>query len=1333
MSAQDLLDELAALPEFTRVPPPVDDFSGLVQSGDLQIAELARSAEGRSQEGALRRVYKDSTKSQATTLVLVASDRDSEADSPRLKVIGPQGGDSTQVTVAPEALLKVLREAVKEEHALLVRQAIARGIDKISLEGIGGVRVRGLGTEHLYKRRLRRGKRWQQLQELADAAGRAPSTDWQDLLVALGYKLTSRHPRQGWIVAAGAQTVAVVHGFTDPTGFSRLDEQGSLPEGKLLDDCAVERAPFGILAAGSQIRLIVAEPTAGGSIGRYLELDPEVIDSEDAPLLGLLAPEYLANGQFMSLLDEAREYGADLKERVDREIRQSVLPELGRAVGQWAATKGRDLTDESVREDLQAASLTLLFRLLFLFYAESSGFLPVSNVQYAENSLTRTAYRAREDLADLDAKSFVLWERTELVVSAMRTGNAAWEVPGYNGELFSPTGFDGAETLEQIRIDDVTFGRVLNALTRDDEDPETGVDYSSLEIGHLGHIYEGLLALKLSLADRALSYDEKKDRYVAADGESVEVHQGELVWTTDEGGRKAGGVYYTREEIVRHLVRNGVVPRFQKHLDDVAEKLKDSPAAAAEKLFDFHVVDPSCGSAHFLVAVVDELADEVAKFVGRTPIKPLRDMLDGLLESAKKPAGYEIDDAQVLRRLIVKHCVYGVDISPMGAEIAKLSLWLTSFVPGLSLMYLGRNVIVGNSLIGVSRAESVLAGGDSGAMTLGYEEPIEAAMRDAAAAAAALAEKQDRTPEEYKQSERIAEDFRARVANARRYFDLWCAEPLGVRGSRKLFFGDGVMRQILESGAVDLAMAPAKLRAEVDDDVLEEAAETAKEFRFLHWPLEFPHVFADGRGGFDAVVGNPPWEEVATGELFFYARYRPGIAALPQADREAAIATLKIERPELAIEYAREQELMARMRGYLGKAGGFKAAAGDPDLYKLFCQRYDDVLRDGGALAVVLPRTAFQTKGSRAFREWLLDRSRIERIDFLLNNRRWMFDIHPQYSVALLVAAREAPKDPIRTAGVATSLTEFLLQSESDGVETPLSSLGPGGEVPLVKSDAEGKLLAKLRANGSPVSFGGSRWTCFPVAELHETNDKRLWANVKDGWSLWKGASFDQYEPSGNDARICEVEGGLKKAHKPRPGMDSIVASRFDNQERAEAVSETVGRARVAFRDVTNRTNSRTSIACLIPPEVFLTNKAPYLAFVEGGRIAESACLGIINSASFDWQARRYVEINMNFFVFELLRVPALSTDQFNAIAIAAAQLSCVDDRYSEFAEEVGVEPGPVSAARRRELRIEIDAQVARAWDLSEEELRLVFADFTESAVPLDYREGAIARLAELA
>ena len=260
------------------------------------------------------------------------------------------------------------------------------------------------------------------------------------------------------------------------------------------------------------------------------------------------------------------------------------------------------------------------------------------------------------------------------------------------------------------------------------------------------------------------------------------------------------------------------------------------------------------------------------------------------------------------------------------------------------------------------------------------------------------------------------------------------------------------------------------------------------------------------------------------------------------------------------------------------------------------------------------------------------------------------------------------------------------------------------------------------------------------MRELDETNDKRFWRSAGDRTDsspqtarLWKGESFDQYDPHGaGERRVGVTPQLLQKVRKPRPGSGSLLAKDVALKLRKEAVLTELDRARVAFRDVTNRTNSRTIIACLVPPGVYLTNTAPYLAFPKGSERDQAASLGIMNSLPFDWQARRFVELHVSFFILEGLRLPALSDLDYEAIAKAAARLSSVDERFADFAAATGVECDPLPEAEHRRLRVDIDARVARAWGLTLDDFHVIFEDFTLDAVTPAYRAALVERLAEL-
>lgn len=1284
-----------------------------VQAAGIEVGAAADAA-----ERAMRACWKRRVGNSAVSLLLIADAPDEPgSESGQILALGPNRKSPLRA-LSGEALLRALEGASAATDGLHTIRRLAAALAREDRSDLPGLVVRGLLTEHLLRRRFReRPERWNPAR--AAVAGLPAAADWQQILQGFGYR-REMLPHRGHLIRRREEPVAVVHPSPEPADFGRLDSHGRPPEGGLVEDCLRRDAPYGALVSGGVFRLFDARSPA--ATASWIELDAGALGPEERPWLALLSPPYLAEGGFAALRQEARDYGVALWKRLGQRIRNRTLPALAEGLDRWAESEGFDTGDETARRELEQASLTLLFRLLFVLYAESAGNLPIHNHAYRRRSLTALVRRASEAGSRVSPKSNALWSAAADLVAAMRSGDPASGVAPYDGALFAPDALPGAALLERIRLDDLRFARLLVSLGLDD-DRETGVDYSTLEIGHLGNIYESLLGLKLSVADQPIRYDRRRDRYLHAhsagglrEPASDALGAGALLWQTHEGGRKTGGVYYTPSELVRHLVDGAVRPAFREHLARVEKTAETAPRRAARELLDFSVVDPACGSGHFLVEVLDALADETARFLARRPLPALRASLARLRESA---AGVPpVEDMALLRRLLLKHCVFGVDVSPMGAEIAAVSLWLAAFVPGLSLSYLGGNITVGNSLIGVADRSAVVE------PTFLWAPRIESWLKKAAAAAATAAAGEDRTPDEVRESDAANRAARAALAGLKRLFDLWTSEPFGQQGNRELVRTRG---HEISSESGD-ERAEARVRA---------AAALAAKHAFFHWPVRFPGVFRGPRRGFDAVVGNPPWEEITVEELGFFALFLPGVQSLAGPDRELAVAEMRSERPDLGERLAAEKERARAERIALG-AGEFDSSPGDPDLYKYFCQRYRTLAREGGFLGVVLPRSAFNAKGSAGFRKWLHRNATVRRVDFLLNNRRWVFDTHPQYSVALVTAKRTPPATDhrITVAGTADSEKAWRKQAAGPGVQLAASAFGPDRQLPLIRSQQEADLLARVRT-GAPFPLGpGGRWKCFAVRELDETNDRRLW---RDGQGegdpsreLWKGASFDQYDPRGREARRCPESAAVwSRVRKPRPGSGQRLAS-LPVARRRKAVRGELDRARVAFRDVTNRTNSRTVLACLVPPGVFLTNTAPYLAFVEGCPRVQAACVGILNSLPFDWQARRFVEIHLSFFQLEGLIVPDLGNEDFEAVSRAAARLSAADDRFADFAAAAGVSSGPLSEAERARLRAEIDARVARGWNLAADDLRLMFEDFTPRAVSPAYRSALLARLEEL-
>ena len=1316
-------------------------------------------------ERSLRRVWNERQGSRGRPLLLIAPSDDSG-----VFVVGPVLNEPQAVEPLP------LAKAIEQACELAPNEAsrnLDREITNLAAQDVAGVTVRGLLTGHYVRTRLE--QRTDLRSPLVEAAEPARGKrDWRDALTALGFELRQREGR-GYEAVHGGRVLAVVHPKPTADEFARMDEEGRLPEGVLLADCHKEGAPWGIMAARGRLRLFDAKAARGAASERWIDIDLLQLPAEYLHLIGLFAPSALSEGgSWPRLVDDARDFGADLRERLDGQIRLFALREIAQGLGDWLREQeGADLSDPGVRTDIQNATMTLLFRLLFILYAESAGHLPYRHPGYRNNALKALCSEAQARRGKHDSQSHTLWNRLRTLTRGIREGDRGMDLPQYNGTLFAEDGLEGASVLERAEIADTRLAPALVALGFDPEDEQAGLDYTDLDIAHLGSIYEGLLALRLSLADQTYAWDSKKDRFLPAEEPGNQgVAEGFLFFQTEAGGRKSGGVYYTRQEFVRHLINHSVAPALEEHLDQVRELARTDARAAERLLFRFRVLDPAMGSAHFLVDALDVIADRVQTFLADTPLVPLRERLDSL----RAEAGAEsADDAQLLKRLLLKHCIYGVDRSGMAVELARVALWLSSFVPGLALSYLDQNLKQGDSLVGVGSLDTLRPMSDDGRgagqkvwLWAGEGQALDEAIREAGELALDIADSDDRTKEEVEHSRELRRQLEESVKGVRDALDLWAAEPFGVKDARAaLMNGDQI---IAGEPPEDLA------------GLLSSAREEARKRHFVHWPVEFPEVFhraSERNPGFDAVVGNPPWDEVTVEERSFYALHAPGLRGLAtRAEQEKWITHLLERFPGLADEFEQRKLEAKTQRAFFRAENGYlQQGGGDTDLYQLFCERYATLTRAGGHLGVVLPRSAFLTAGSRGFRRWLFRECRPTGLDQVLNNRSWAFPIHPQYTFALLTAeVGPATKGGALTvSGPSRNLAEFQAATTGEGVRIPLDDLAawtppptgddskePGWEVPLVPSAEHVSVLGRIRGHGvrfdhltQPSRSRGlgnldsrNRRCCVssnsrtgkastePSQPRSFTRRSSVGSGSlpeKDGLPVWKGRSLDQYDPHGSEpAGLGDWGEILEFVQKKRLSRASRFAGAFPRDVLEDPSTHPIHQARVAFRHVTNRTNSRTMCACLVPPRTPLTNAAPYLVFPTPNSKEQSYVLGVLNSLPFDWQARRYVEANFDFFILNMLCFPPSDVVDREGIARRAARLSCVDERFKKFAVEARVECGPLLEGERDELRAEIDARVARAYGLTVDNLRFIFTDFTEPAVSPSYRSLVLDKFAGL-
>ena len=426
-------------------------------------------------------------------------------------------------------------------------------------------------------------------------------------------------------------------------------------------------------------------------------------------------------GPTAEILASSAQYAVALGERLRFQVYDQIVPKLSLAIAAQLPALGHEL-DRAGLDLAYRLTLRVFFRLLFQAYAEDRKLLPYGeNPRYDRNALNTLAHDLVENPDELfDPESTSLWDDLAQVWRVIDKGDKAWSVPPYNGGLFGsdPELEPEGALLERISVTNDVMGPVLRAMLVDtDPDEVTGaIDFRSLSVREFGTIYEGLLESNLAVADTDLVLDDKDTWVPAKAGEPLDPERsapkGSVYFHNTSGQRKGTGSYFTPSFVVEHLLERALDPTLDEHLARVKELLDaGDQAGAADLFFDFRVADLAMGSGHFLTAAIDHLETAMAAFLADNPIPGVTNELRHLEAAAREAAGPdapEPEPSSLLRRQIARRCVYGLDINPIAVELARVSIWIHTFVRGLPMSSLDHNLVCANSLTGIGTVDEAL-------------------------------------------------------------------------------------------------------------------------------------------------------------------------------------------------------------------------------------------------------------------------------------------------------------------------------------------------------------------------------------------------------------------------------------------------------------------------------------------------------------------------------------------------------------------------------------------------------------------------------------------------
>lgn len=1232
----------------------------------------------------------------------------------KIWIFGPD--EKTQIVDLPlEQGLRQLQSALDESNSLNAYTRLGQFRRSLDTTSLVGVTNSGLFASYHIRENVPKRADWKASCEKAKPW---LSLRADNLIKALGFQ-SEKTAGNALVLSSGtpkSKAVAILLNDSEQFEASSSRHTGISPVAFGLNVAARQGVNWLFVLRKDQIRIYPAKDGVGvgqkGQVETYLEIDLAAIDTERAGLLALIfsAEALEPNGTTNELLDGSSKFALQLGLRLRERIYEHVVPQLSKSVAEQLRDQGTKLDSDGLTLAYRL-TLRILFRLLFQAYAEDRGLLPAGrNEGYDANSLKTIAKRIIDTPVEKFGKSKTLWLDLVQVWNAIDEGNETWSVPAYNGGLFGtdPELHPEGAKIEKLGIQDDILGPVLQHLLIDiSEDHVPGpVDFRSLSVREFGTIYEGLLESSLSLAPVDLTVDQSGIWIPANLDSGILCKKGEIYFHSASGERRATGSYFTRPILVDHLIERTLEPALEGHLSKVKALIENDDVEEATRIFfDFRVADLAMGSGHFLVAAIDRIESKMRTFLSEkeTALPGINAQLKRLQNAAEEALGPdkgafgEIEPASLLRRQIARRCVYGLDINEMAVELSRLAIWIHTFVPGLPMSNLNHGLVHANSLTGISnvdQAVSILTNSDQSGQISMFESTISENLEMASKYLTEVANSDEAVKSEVKVSEKILVAALKAAAPAKSIFDAAIATQLGVLDSRT-FFDEGSLLASVEKMEVINAI---------------NAIQPA------HMPYLFPEVFLRESPGFDVILGNPPWKDIILDEPRFWSKHSPGLMSLSIQERRIAIEKLRTENPLLVSELESQRKIFEDLRKVLQSF--FKLGSGNTDLYKAFCFKFWSLIRKGGRIGIILPKTAFSAAGLADWRKNVMTSGSILDLVYIVNSGRWAFDIEARYSVALAVLGNGIDSD-LKFAGSFHSELEFL-EGRNNGVNIPKNSLlsyTSNLSIPVVNSQVDVSILNKMRLHPRMEDWGNSVFKL--VSELHATNDRTFFDHERKENSLevLAGDSFNIWNfRTGNifayaDPKIVKEKLFSKLSNQIRTSSSVFHGLDFEKDLNSLLPFE---RARIAYRSVSNPTNSRTIIASLVPPSVILTHISPYVFTLPGHETEEAYLLGTLCSIPFDFYARKFIETAVDIHFMQAFPIP-LGIDSIQGRRLIENVYHLVPDElaYKTWRNSLLISSDEVQEAQSiEELITENDALVAILFGLSEVELKYIFDNF---------------------
>ena len=1166
--------------------------------------------------------------------------------------------------------------------------AIRTLIDKIS-NATGDFVNKGLFSTHYLRNRIFTDTRQTVENKLDDVKEKIGDT--KNLLDALGWDISN--PAGSYF----EKTVSIT--ITDQDNLSvRKNETEVAPS--YVAVATLRKSQWAILTNGKKWRLYSAKISASSTNYFEISLDPKQ-DSITKYLIILFGAASFEKIDEKRDIDSFFEEGKNYAKKIEENLSDKIMSPGGLFLDIVKGVLEHDMEKTFTSEELESAkqtSLKIMYRIWFLAYAESRNLLPLRDAKYKPISLQliRSHLDSFEKNTDDEC-----WKALLVLFEGIRNGSQKHNLPQYNGGLFKKD-----PSIDDISIKNKFLVDALYGLLEHDGE---AIDYADFSVRHLGNIFETLMEFspRQTEKDIMLLEDSKGVREIKTQKDATYSYKKNDLYLATKGGntsRKTSASFYTPDEIVKFLVNQGLNPIFDEREKLIAEDVKryrenkneKNLQTCMDRILDIQVLDPSMGSGHFLVEALNKITLWATDILKQHKEHPLISEIEAdrkIIIAEQKRNKITIDENLLthdvlLKRKIMKRCIFGVDLNPMAVDLAKLSLWLDSFAIGVPLTYMDHHLKNGDSTIGSFLDELK----DKKNATLDDWSPTAESNQ----MICDVITSSDVTIKQAHASEDLYLEHKKSLEPLRRILDALTASKIDP----KILPKKGKLEFIHKFGHYSKTEDKAfvNTRSKVND--------LAERHHFFHWEIEMMDAFTDSRRGFDLIVGNPPWDKVKPSDDEFFTPYNVGFRAIP-------IKTKKNKEMKKILEkYKIENKYQTYKNQYNEKNMFYKTyelqGKGDRDLWKLILELAIKTTSKNGRISIVLPSQLVSNAGTINLRKKILEKNIIS--FYVFENNKRIFPIHRSYRFILLTVQNRLGSDEFDAGFYLHYLESLIDQSKEKEKFTRMSKekikKASPNEYGIPESAGENlKIFEKISENNSLESDIGENWGMKLSSGFHKTNNSDIILEGGNGWNTIEGKSIHQSNHKwGTPEFTIDKKTGLEKESKRRALGKKHV--------------EFYNSYQLVFRDITGPTAIRTVISTIIPPHTFYLYSLRSFVLTYDGKISTdvqytkkiSYLCGILNSLVFDFASRAKVQTHLSTIIKSL---PIPKPIHESRIMELASKMVVGTPEFEGFAESLRIQNVPLTPAQKIETAAEIDALVAHQYNLTKEEYKTIIESFS--------------------